>query len=116
FDVRVAGVGAEIPTRQRATIAFEIRRLDRDDRPLDAHVLVRRGLGLHAEADPARPLEQPSLPRRPSGDEPELAGLVGVPARDGEWPPPLLRDAEDADVHVAQKALTLLPRHRERHG
>src|SRR2546429_5712267 len=41
FDVPVAQLGAEITAREGPPIALKICWLDGDDRPLDAHVLIR---------------------------------------------------------------------------
>src|SRR2546429_8214095 len=67
FDVPVAQLGTEITAREGAPIALKICRLDGDDRALDAHVLIRRGLRLRAQTKSASTLEELCLPRSPGG-------------------------------------------------
>src|SRR5256884_9529865 len=67
FDVPVAQLGAEITAREGPPIALKICWLDGDDRPLDAHVLIRPRLRLRAQTESASTLEEPCLPRSPSG-------------------------------------------------
>src|SRR2546427_23550 len=57
----------EITAREGAPIALKICRLDGDDRALDAHVLIRRGLRLRAQTKSASTLEELCLPRNPGG-------------------------------------------------
>ena len=56
FDVSVAQFGAKITAREWAPIALGVCRFDRDDRPLNADVLIRQRFRLHAQAESARTL------------------------------------------------------------
>ena len=93
---------------QRALVALDVRRLDRDDGSLDTRVLVRRLLGLCAEAEASGLFEQTTLAGISFRDDPELAaGLVSLPDRNRQRTPAGLLDADDSHVKLCQKRLTL---------
>src|SRR5215831_18852078 len=97
-------------------MALKVRRLYRHNGSLHAHVLIRRGFGLCAEADSAHPLQQLPLSRSPIGREPDLASwLVQIPNRDRERSASLFGNADDSHVKVGEKALAFLLRHCRRH-
>src|SRR5262245_47485551 len=98
-------------------MTLKVRRLNRHNASLHAHVLIWRGFGLCAEAESAHPLQQLSLSRGPIGREPDLASwLVEIPNRYRERPASLFRNADDSHVEIGEKALAFLLRPRRRHG
>src|SRR5216110_2859915 len=81
LDIQVAELGAEVAVRHGPANAVFVRRLDRYDRPLDAHVGIERRLfGLHAKAEALRLVQQLALQRVGARGDPDVAaGLVAVP-------------------------------------
>src|SRR3989442_7227967 len=117
FDVPVAQLGAEITACEGPPIALKICHFDRDDRPLHAHVLIRRRLRLRAQTESARALQQLSLSRPPSSYDSDLASrLVGIPNRNCKRPMTIFRNANDAHVNVGQKRLPFFLSHCERYS
>src|SRR5262249_31534850 len=97
-------------------MALKVRRLYRHNGSLHAHVLIRRGFGLCAEAESTHPLQQLPLSRSTIGREPDLASwLVEIPNRDRERPASLFRNADDSHVKIGEKPLAFLLRHCQRH-
>src|SRR5262244_3815637 len=97
-------------------MALKVRRLNRHNGSLHAHVLIWQGFGLCAEAESAHPLQQLPLSRGPIGREPDLASwLVEIPNRYRERPASLFRNADDSHVEIGEKALAFLLRHCRRH-
>src|SRR5262245_64843934 len=96
-------------------MTLKVRRLNRHNASLHAHVLIWRSFGLCAKAESAHPLQQLPLSRGPIGREPNLAAwLVEIPNRDRERSSSLFRNADDSDVEIGEKALTFLLCHRGR--
>jgi hypothetical protein len=102
---------------QRTSVAFEIRRFDREDRSLHTYVLVGRLLRLGAEAEPANLLKKSPLAGVSIGDSTELAArLVGVLYRNGKGASVFFSNPDDPDVDISQKRFSFLGRHREGHA
>src|SRR5207244_6663976 len=107
--VRVAQGLTEIPARHRAQLVGARRRFVHDNRTLDAHVLVRRGLSLGAETEAVLSSYQYGLARAAFGlDRHEPAGLVRVPDRNCERSMCGVRDADDSYVDVGEEGLALV--------
>jgi hypothetical protein len=68
-DVSVTRPRTQVTVSEGPLVALEICQLDGDDRPLDAHVLVRRGLRLGTDTESARALEELGFARTPGGDD-----------------------------------------------
>src|SRR5262245_38356398 len=67
LDVSVTHLGAQVTVGEGPAVALNICRLDGDDRSFDTDVLVRRGLRLYTNTEPASVLEELSFPRSPGG-------------------------------------------------
>src|SRR5262249_29212429 len=116
-DVPVADPKPEIAVSKGSAMALKVRRLNRHNGSLHAHVLIWQGFGLCAEAESAHPLQQLSLSRGPIGREPDLTSwLVEIPNRYRERPASLFRNADDSHVKIGEKALAFLLRHGRCHG
>src|SRR5262249_54826484 len=97
-------------------MTLKVRRLNRHNASLHAHVLIWRSFGLCAKAESAHPLQQLPLSRGQIGREPNLASwLVEIPNRDRERSSSLFRNADDSHVKIGEKALAFLLRHCQRH-
>ena len=107
-----ADLRAEVATGHREIVA--VFGGDRD-RTLDAHVPVRRRLGLHGQRRPSGGAEQSRLQRVAVHADDHVAVLVLVPDRQGQRSVSLVCDGEDADVHVGEERCCFGVGHRDVH-
>src|SRR5262249_39437823 len=114
--IHLAHLRPEVADRHGANVALRIRGCQ-GDRALDAHVTIRRRLGLRAQAHPSGLAQEPALQRCLAGDHAdEPSGLVVVPDRNRERAASGLGDGKHADPGLGQERLALGPRHRVTHA
>src|SRR5262245_22779990 len=101
--------------RHLALVAVEVG-LAEHHRPLDAHVLVRRRLGLHAEARTSRPAQHLGLARSAADHHADPSvRRVGIPDGYGQRPPTFVGHTQDADAGLPQKCFTFRLAHGQGH-